>query len=229
MRLRIKPPIRYVAEALVESSAFKSDLNRLVELPNDQWNKLCKKIQEHPGFLNSDALKMATTEILSEVELASSCATTISRLSEIIRDSDDAKAASVVETAVSEGMELNNDAKTRLQSLVELCTTAPSISRQHKATRLANATGDEFESVHFVCDVRPVFDDDRSKIEGAIPVCVLHLAFGDAMNPETVDIRLNSSDLKNFTEEVEAANRKMALIVEMLEARKIETTTIGED
>ncbi|MGO9466462.1 MAG: hypothetical protein ACLQVF_20165, partial [Isosphaeraceae bacterium] len=55
----------------------------------------------------------------------------------------------------------------------------PARQRQAKAARLAIATGLRAETVDLVCDIRPVFDDSRTKVEGVIPFTTLKVvAFG---------------------------------------------------
>ena len=51
-----------------------------------------------------------------------------------------------------------------------LIRDVPAVERGQKAERLKKVLGNELEALEIICDVRPVYDDSRERIEGLIPV-----------------------------------------------------------
>ena len=68
-----------------------------------------------------------------------------------------------------------------LADRIEKLVAVPAgLARQYKAEQLAEATGTELEDLQVICDLRPVFNEERSEIEGAIPISTLKL---DVLGP----------------------------------------------
>ena len=63
------------------------------------------------------------------------------------------------------------------QNLPQLIRPYPSLDRYFKARLLTGVIGNLAQSVHLVCDLRPIFDETRERVEGLVPLTILRLTY----------------------------------------------------
>jgi len=70
------------------------------------------------------------------------------------------------------------------------------LDRQKKAENIGKATGKRLLNIQLICDMRPIFDELRKKIEGWLPITTMHLvAEGADGLPDGIDVVLSASDV----------------------------------
>jgi hypothetical protein len=103
----------------------------------------------------------------------------------------------------------------------------PARQRQAKAERLAAATGLRAETVDLVCDLRPVFDDSRTNVEGVIPITTLKVvASGADRFPVSFEAILSASDVQALLKKTEAAVNKLNAIGRLAERAQLRVPSV---
>jgi hypothetical protein len=108
-------------------------------------------------------------------------------------------------------LQLNVETTKRLQSLL---SESEEERLLEKAEGLQRAFIASFEDAQSVCDVRPVFDESRSRIEGLLLVTLLAI---DVADPSTdgsrkITIQLTQNQLKQLRETIVTAERKIEVL-----------------
>lgn len=84
------------------------------------------------------------------------------------------------------------------------------IRRLRKANNLMTATGNGITGLTFICDVRPVYNDDRTDIEGFVPLATMKLFYDDANGEqEVIELTITSDDLDSIIERATKAREKL--------------------
>jgi hypothetical protein len=100
------------------------------------------------------------------------------------------------------------DAKERI---LRLFAATPTLERQAKADELTSATGQRLKEIKLVCDLRPVFDRERNRIEGVFPVTTIRLVCEGADGlPLSFEAIMSESDVDQLSEVVTHAKQKLA-------------------
>lgn len=99
-----------------------------------------------------------------------------------------------------------------LSTLLQPSTIAV-VRRTQKAASLLLATGNQITGLAFVCDVRPVYNEDKSDIEGFVPLTTMKLYF-DRPNAEkeAVEIVLSADQLDEVFDRVARARDKLSVM-----------------
>lgn len=135
-------------------------------------------------------------------------------------ESNDAKAAFTPEVLVA--------LRTRVDRLKSVWI---SLDRQKKAENICKATGKRLLSIQLICDMRPIFDDPRKKIEGWLPITTLHLVSEGADGlPDGIDVVLSASDVDTLATAAGYAKQKLDALQEVARtlAVQIPTTEITD-
>lgn len=111
----------------------------------------------------------------------------------------------------------SEEAVCRLETnLGALIRRYPAISLMKKAEALLRDVGNEIQSVKFVCDLRPVFDDSRSRVEAIVSIANLRLVYVQQDgNRASVEIALTEQELRSLLEDAQQAVRKMEVLNEL--------------
>jgi len=103
--------------------------------------------------------------------------------------------------------------------LPNLIQPYPAMARFEKAERLANLTGQELESMELICDLRPIFDEDRKQIEGMMPYTRLHIvATGADGLPKSFEAELTHQQVIDLRKKGEKAESKLAVLRKSVES-----------
>ena len=95
----------------------------------------------------------------------------------------------------------------------EIASSWGCLDRQKKAETVAKATGQRLQSLQLVCDFRPIFDSERTEIEGFLPVTTMHIVFeGTDGLPNGLDVILSEKDVERLAEHAEFAKSKLAAL-----------------
>jgi hypothetical protein len=92
--------------------------------------------------------------------------------------------------------------------------TQPSIRavvrRLRKANDLTTATGNNLTGLTFICDARPVYNDDRTDIDGFVPLATMKIFYDDKNGEQDViEITMSANDLDSFLDRASKAREKL--------------------
>jgi len=112
------------------------------------------------------------------------------------------------------------------EKLPVLIRNYPALDRMQKVRALASVLGNEVEDFLFVCDARPIYNEDRTDIEAIVPVTTLKLTY-ERQNGDTDEIELVFAEeqLSEFVEEAQKAEKKL----QVLRAKAKLWMTVGVD
>jgi len=214
-----------LAERLTEDEGFVSDLKTILQLEDDLFADLAKALREQRLFLDRNTLSTVVAGVLTDNDMSDTVSHFIWRLNEMLREADEPLDESLgilrkqirLREAISE--EDGEKAEKRIQALI--CEPT-GFARQFKAEKLVEAIGAELEDVQIICDVRPVFNEQRSEIEGAIPISTLVL---DVIEPNggssRIQVRLREADVIDLSKKIAFAKTKLAAIRRALRDKSI--------
>ena len=111
--------------------------------------------------------------------------------------------------------------KEQLPDLVErlniILAPLPGFKRQAKAEKLTTVTGQPLEGFELICDIRPVFDEDQSEIEGMIPYTTLRIVSEDAAGlPVAFEVILTEQNVHQLFDATSKAKKKLCQIHDRL-------------
>jgi hypothetical protein len=215
------PPFQFLAGHLAQDEDFLSDARRILELDQDAYSRLATQLGTTDDFLDRRSLTSLVSKILGEGEKARDTASIIYRIGDLLHDADmpaqeamDALGKAIEEKA--DGID-PDDRRLLVDRLRALAADPVGLAKQYKARQLVDATGSKLDEFQLICDIRPIFDQARERIEGAIPLAVLRLEYtspdGDSA---VVEVHVTEKQLEEFGSNIETAKRKLKLIKELV-------------
>lgn len=106
----------------------------------------------------------------------------------------------------------------------------PQIKRLGKALSLSYDYAHIIQEARILADIRPIFDEEASNIEGSVVSFTLRLNFNGLGGPKGISIAMNNGDVINLLLECERALAKAKKMAElMIEKAGIPTIITGED
>ena len=202
------------AAADAVSKQMAEDLLVVTQLSVEQLETLAKRVAESKGFLNRTELLDLTNSISGDDRKANSLVRVLLNLT------PDAVEQTIASIQKWRSQKPENDryfSTAAFQSLQErlpqLICDYPAIDRYRKAIHLQTVLGSRVQGVEVICDLRPVFDEAREKIEGLIPITTLKVSFTE-QNEEirVVEALLEGDLLRELSEKLEYARKKLAVM-----------------
>jgi hypothetical protein len=121
----------------------------------------------------------------------------------------------------AEGLE-SSDRRKLIDRLRALAAEPIGLAKQYKARQLVDATGSELDEFQLICDIRPIFDHGRERIEGAVPLSVLRLDYSlPDGESAVVEVRVTEKQLEELGTSIATAKRKLTLIKELIESQRL--------
>ncbi len=232
------PPFRFLADHLAQEADFLEDARRILRLDQDTFLRLAARLNKTDAFLSRSDLATVVGKALEEDGGSEQVASIIFRIAGYVHDADmDANAAmDVLGKAIeknTEGLE-PQERQTLIDRLRKLVAEPIGIAKQYKAQRLVGAIGAELDDFQIICDIRPIFDQEHERIEGAIPLTILRLEYSQADGePAVVELRLTEKQITKFSERVADAHLKLRMIKDLLTDQHLPIpktkSTIAED
>ena len=227
-----RAPFPIVAESYAKDEDFLADAKVVLALEDSVCAALSDALTTETSFLDRETLRGVVKRVLGpEVLDAEAVADFIWLLHRALRHESDEtvdRSVALLREAIAEhSNKLTKQQKKQLADRIEKLVAAPSgLARQHKAEQLAEATGTELEDLQVICDVRPVFNEARSEIEGAIPISTLKL---DVTNPDgspsRIEVRLTESQVTDLCAKAQYAESKLLVIKRLLAEKSIALPT----
>ncbi len=230
------PPFKFLADHLARDEDFTTDVRRIVDLDKDAYLNLASQLAKSDKFLSRSDLVELVGDCLGEG--FEPVARIIYRIAGIVHDAEmnAADAMDELARAIEEKTEslTPDERRTLTDRLRKLVAEPIGIAKQYKARDLVDAIGAELDSFRIICDIRPIFDRSRDRIEGAIPLTVLRLDYSkpDGESAE-VEVRLTENQISQFEEKIADAKLKLRMIKELLSHQQLPIprtkSTITED
>lgn len=190
----------------------------LLGLPTNLVESLGEAIARYPGFLDRGSLESLFKDYLPEGTQVEQIAGFLSQIDRALAHSDRNLADLVNEiregSKDSEDIGLKDSEFEELeQSLIVLLGGRLPFDRQRKAERLANATGCRLSDVQIICDLRPIFDEARDRVEGSIVLTTIKLtAIGPDELPISFESRLTERQVSTLADRAQKAIQKIVVL-----------------
>jgi hypothetical protein len=208
--------------SFVEPGAeFFRDARLILELPLDRLEAIADRLASSPFFFDQQTLKNELSDLLSDED-----SKRLIRLITYLVKTGCLDSESLLKRIHNSSTQSETTEFTQ-EELVELAKRSPIIlrefpgfTRQSKADRLAEATGQPLEEFQLLCDLRPVFNKDRTAIEGILPVTTIRLTSKDAAGlPVSFESVLSLEQLDNFAKKLSEAQQKIAMLQQFTTAQ----------
>jgi hypothetical protein len=194
--------------------SFFKNASSLAEFDNDKFDGLISNLEVHEGFMDQATLSNLIESALGDAEKSKAIAVFVDVLHERIR-----KSAGHIDRFVDEFKEWNSKEAEKLDDIKldlacsrvrRILASHPCYMRQAKAERLMSLIGKPLQSVDLVCDIRPVFSEDRTAIEGMFPYAWLKLVATEQSGlPSSFETVLSTNDLELFHDAIVNAKKKI--------------------
>lgn len=103
-------------------------------------------------------------------------------------------------------------------NLSALVQDYPALRLMHKAQRLVRQIGNELQSVVFICDLRPVYDEDHTEVAGFVPLVNMQLGYSKQNGDQDVlEATLTGDELRQFLGRGHDALNKLRILENMLD------------
>jgi len=184
------------------------DLKTVIGLSNEQFTELRKHLTEAKGFLDPKAMLETIRRVVEDANAAEA----VRRILINIGPSQVERMVTALEEGrEEEGFPFDEAQLERLKQILKnLIRPYPALARFRKAERLAKITGQQLEAVELICDLRPIFDENRKNVEGMMPYTRLHIvATGEDGLPKPFEVELTHQEIIDLLEKVEKAKSKL--------------------
>jgi hypothetical protein len=94
----------------------------------------------------------------------------------------------------------------------------PALRLMHKAQRLVRQIGNELQSAVFICDLRPVYNEDHTEVVGFVPLVNMQLGYSKQNgNEDVLEATLTGDELRQFLGRGHDALNKLRILENMLD------------
>ena len=219
-----------LVDQLARHKEFLADAKAILELDKAAFDALVEALSKCDSFLDGKGLKSVVEGSLGRSKSTSDVLDVVRILSRMLRELGDPikQTMGKFRSAIKEHSEaIPEDQREKLGERLEKLILAPKgLGLQWKADQLRKTTGIELEDIQLICDIRPVFDDARSTIMGAIPISTLKLDVVDRDGaPRSIEIRLTEKQLAELASKAELARQKIRVIKQTLAEKSIPLPT----
>lgn len=199
-------------------SSMLADLKAVSTLSDSESNALRERLSQVKGFLDPKALAAEVRRTIKVEETARSVQTTLQNLEP--KDTKPLVKGLAERGKQEKDFPLSEAELARLgEILPNVIQPYPALARFEKAERLAKLTGQELESIELICDLRPIFDEDRKQVEGMMPYTRLHIvATGADGLPKSFEAELTHRQVNDLREKAAKAETKLDVLRRSVES-----------
>jgi len=205
-----------------ESESFLADAREVVKTPKEEFEQALVSAAASPGFLDESGLAGTLTTVAEGAQRSALrnfiSAFTAWRSAPASRG-DSAAVLKRILSDLGDAMMAQSFDEPERSVLAERVRSIwehpfPAVELAIKASRLVTDVGSQLDRVTLVCDLRPVFDDARTSVQGLIPLTTLKIvAHGeDATHPASFEVQLGEKELEELYEKVSRARMKVATL-----------------
>lgn len=226
------PPFSYLVNRLAQDDEFLEDAQRLLKLPQEEYLKIATLLNKFDGFLSRSAVEVIASETLEDAE-SKKVSAVIYKLGGILHGADVPanKAMDAMEAVLVEKGTDHKRAQEfrRLAERIRLLAAEPiGFAKQFKAIELLGAIGGELDEFRIICDIRPIFDKGRERVDGAIPIAILRLEYSAPDGESNVlEVRIAEKQIKALEAILGDARQKLNLLSELLATHQIPVPSTG--
>jgi hypothetical protein len=206
-----------------------SDAKVLLELQTDQIGALVAELGSIKTFLDRATFNSIVKSFVPNDQQAQRLGRLILHMDESLRQTDwgldglFSRLAEAMESPESKEKPLPphefDELKRRLTIVVKPYL---GLKMQAKAKRLSEVTGQRLEQLEIICDLRPVFDDNREVVEGMIPLTILKIVTTGADGlPIAMEAVLSQCEVAELAKKSEAALKKLGRLQTLLAEKNI--------
>jgi hypothetical protein len=220
------PPFRFLAGHLAQDKEFIDDARSILNLDQDQYLRLATQLGKSDTFVNRSVLEAMASESLGDTAAAKNVSAIIYKVAGMLHVADlpvDQAMDALASAIQSKAKDLKVDERRTLSERIRLLAAEPvSLARQFKAQKLAGSVGAELDEFQFICDIRPIFDKDRERIEGAIPIAILQFEYSNPDGESNLaEFRVTAKQLQAMEEKISDMKRKLKVINDSLANQRI--------
>lgn len=214
---------------ILRSSAFLDDAQEFARVPADALERIVAAVGAEEGFVSPAALTDAVRGANSGVERPETVASFIRNIVRVRQslEVDPPTFADRIAVALraSKPARLEQAAVDRLAENLRALPALPALEAQAKAEMLLLSTGQALQDSQVICDLRPVFDETRTRVEGVVPMTTLRIVYTTAVLPQAVEVTLNEEQLESLHKQLEKARSKLAVLRAFLRERNVNVAT----
>ncbi|MBI2424965.1 MAG: hypothetical protein HYV27_19215 [Candidatus Hydrogenedentes bacterium] len=202
---------------VLDNGQMKEDLKSVAALPRNQITGLRETLTSAAGFLDPNTLLQLIQTIICDINISESVQRTLRALAY----SDVDRFLEMLDTETPEVERfLDVESLASLKAnLKELIQPYPGLKRFRKAEVLATITGNSLESLELVCDLRPIFDENRENLEGLMPYTRLHIVTtGVDGLPVSFEAELTHKQVVELAEKSEKTKKKLLVLRDKIAA-----------
>lgn len=192
------------------------DLRVVAQLDARTVGRIAQHLSQLQGFAVKESVKEGVQSCLQvpNADLADNIVRTLLNL----KPGDVARIVKTVDRwrrSTEERIELFTDElfASLERNLRVLVADYPSVELIRKANRLLRDVGNEFKSVAFFCDMRPVFDEPRENVEGFLTLANMRLIYVNQVGERhACEVALTEEELKKLIENSQKALAKLDVL-----------------
>jgi len=221
-QIYLRVPSELTAQKIFSGAEFIADANVLLSLTEEQVGAIETLLRESADFLDAKTLEQTIAGVLEEQQRHKRIAHLLTRVDFWLSRSDERidELAKLLQESVedNETAEFSAEQIRQFQDRVQrLVSDQPGYARQRKAQRLVKELGNPVSEIDLFCDIRPVFDDEHTAVEGALVVTFLKVVvFGADGLPIALEARLTESQVKKLAKKANDADKKLAVLKRLL-------------
>jgi hypothetical protein len=202
----------------------------LLQLDETQFDALINAITKTPPAASPDVFSHHVADNVSTIERAvverivdELFSLNFARENWGVSEAEFAKIAAAAAAAqASKKSSISDDQKNLLAArLARLLEIKASLNVTSKALDILTDAERVFYSAKILTDVRPVFDDEGNKIEGAVIMHNLRIHFGQDNDHRDFFVALDTNDIKELRVVLDRADKKAKSLEELLNRAKI--------
>jgi hypothetical protein len=213
----------------IAREGFTEDVQGLLRLDDAQIVRLSSLIDAYSGFLDRFALRELAAQAGIGEPPSKALASFLWEMDQALSESGNSAGEFVKEVAgqlrAQEESGLSAEEIDRFErNLASLVADQPGFRKQRKANRLSKAIGNPLSDVQVICDLRPIFSQDRTEVEGMLLVTTLKVvATGTDGLPVSFEARLTEKQTAELAEKAKTAKEKLAVLSRQLSEQGIAT------
>lgn len=191
-----------------------SDLIAISRLSVESIAQMSTALESASGFLDDSRLKAVIGETVTDEQVGEAIARAIRGLRPQLVEQTLATLRTWRQADPSRVDRFPEESLQAIKTILpRLIRPYAALERQRKARRLDSLTGNQIRETEIVCDARPVFDSDRSSIEGFVTQTILKIVF-DTQQEESncIELVLTAKQLKQLGEKVGQAQQKLEVL-----------------
>jgi len=193
------------------------DMKTIADLSDEQVAAICQRLEEATGFLDPKTLLSTILQAVQDAKVAEAVRGALRNLTP---PGVERMVVGLAMGLEDKGFPFDQKTLDRLKHVLgKLIQPYPALTGFQKAKHLSTLTGQQLETVELVCDLRPVFDDKREKLDGMMPYTRLHLvATGEDGLPKPFEAELTYQQVIDLAEKARKAESKLKVLRQSIES-----------